>query len=180
MVMVVVYVDDIIFGGKKDTLCREFADQMQSKFEMSMLGELTYFLGLQIFQQDKGIFISQIKYAKEMLKKLKLEDCKPVSTPMVIGNKLRKNDESPVVDQTLYRSMIGSLLYLTSSRLDIVQKVCMVARFQATQKKSHMNVVSRIFRYLQGTLNYGSWYPKQGDFILEAYTDADWVGCTDD
>lgn len=120
MTIVVVYVDDIIFGGNKDTLCKEFVDQMQSEFEMSMLGELSYFLGLQISQQDKGIFISQTKYARDMLKKFQMEDSKLVSTPIVTGCKLSKVDESPEVDQTLYRSMIGSLLYLTASRLDIV------------------------------------------------------------
>ncbi|GLJ55715.1 hypothetical protein SUGI_1196800 [Cryptomeria japonica] len=145
-----------------------------------MLGELNYFIGLHILQQDKGIFISQIKYVKEMLKIFQLEDCKLVSTPIVTSSKLRKNDESSVVDQTLYRSMICSLLYLTTSRLDIVQVVCMVAKFQVAPKQSHMNVISRIFRYLQGMLGYGLWYPKQGDFILEDYTDVDWEGCIDD
>ncbi|GLJ07859.1 hypothetical protein SUGI_0075700 [Cryptomeria japonica] len=169
MIIVVVYIDEIVFGGNKDTLCKEFADQMQSEFEMSMLGELTYFLGLQILQQDKGIFISQIKYAKEMLNKFQLEYCKPVSTPMATDSKLSKNDESPVVDQNLYRSMIGSLLYLTASRSNIIQAVCMVAKFQATPKQSHMNVVNRIFRYLQGMLSYGdqlvSWHNKKQDSV---------------
>lgn len=107
---------------------------MKTKFEMSMLGELSYFLGLQISQQEKGIFISQTKYVKDMLKKFQMEDNKPVSTPMVIGCKLSKLDESPEVEQTLYRSMIGSLLYLTTSRLDIVQTVCMVEIFQDSPK----------------------------------------------
>ena len=89
---------------------------MQIKFEMSMVGELSYFLGLQINQLDKGIFISPIKYVKEMLKNFNMEDNKPMSTPMVTGCKLSKEEDSPKVDQTLYRSMIESLLYLTASR----------------------------------------------------------------
>jgi hypothetical protein len=93
---------------------------MQSEFEMSMLGELSFFLGLQISQSNKGIFISQMKYIKEMLKKFKMEDCKPISTPMTTGCKLNKDDESMEEDKKLYRSMIGSLLYVTNSRPDVM------------------------------------------------------------
>ncbi|XP_043714653.1 uncharacterized mitochondrial protein AtMg00810-like [Telopea speciosissima] len=109
--VVVVYVDDIIFGGHSDVVCKQFAERMKTEFEMSILGELSYFLGLQVNQKKNGIFISQVKYAKEMLKKFNMEDSKPVGTPMVVGCKLSSTDESPLVDQTLYRLMIGSLLY---------------------------------------------------------------------
>ena len=108
---------------------------MQSEFEMSLLGELTYFLGLQISHQEKGIFICQAKYIKEMLKIFKMEDCKPVLTPMVTGCKLSIDDSSKDVDQRLYRSMIGSLLYVTTSRPDVMQAVGKVVRFQATPKE---------------------------------------------
>jgi len=118
--VVIIYVDDIIFGGSRDELCKEFADKMQIEFEMSMLGELSFFLGLQVNQMKNGIFISQIKYVKEMLKKFTMEDCKPVSTPMMIGCKLSKDDQAPSVDQTQYHSMIGSLLYLIATRPDIL------------------------------------------------------------
>jgi hypothetical protein len=101
---------------------------MQKEFNMSMLGELTFFLGLQVSQSDKGIFISQTKYIKEMLKEFQMEDCKPMSTPMITGCKLRKDDESLEVDQTMYGSIIGSLLYATT-RLDIMQDVGLVVRF---------------------------------------------------
>jgi hypothetical protein len=94
MVIIVVYVDDIIFGSSTDKLSKRFVEEMQKEFEMSMLGELSFFLGLQISQSNKGIFISQTKYIKEMLKKFKMEDCKPMSTPMITGSKLRKDDES--------------------------------------------------------------------------------------
>jgi hypothetical protein len=109
MLIIVVYVDDIIFGSNDDRMSQKFAEEMQKEFEMSMLGELSFFLGLQITQTNKGIFISQTKYIKEMLKKFGMEDCKPVSTPMVTGCKLSKEDESKEANQTLYRSMIGSL-----------------------------------------------------------------------
>jgi hypothetical protein len=147
---------------------------------MSLLGELNYFLGLQIHQKENGIFISQSKYIKEMLKKFKLEDCKPVSTPMITGCKLSKDDESQKVDLKLYRSMIGSLLCVTSSRPNVMQAVGQVGRFQADPKESHLQAVKRIFRYLKGTTDLGLWYPKGHELTLIAYTDADWAGDIDD
>ena len=104
---------------------------------MSLLGELTYFLGLQISQQEKGILICQTKYIKEMLKKFKMEDCKPILSPMVTGCKLSIDDSSKDVDQRFYKSIIGSLLYVTASRPDVMQVVGQVARFQATPIESH-------------------------------------------
>ena len=115
LTIVEVYVDDIISGSNDDRLSKNFTTKMQSEFEMFLLGELTYFLGLQISQQEKGIFICQAKYIKEMLKKFKMEDCKPILTLMVTGCKLSINDSSMDVDQRLYRSMIGSILYVTAS-----------------------------------------------------------------
>jgi hypothetical protein len=147
---------------------------------MSMLGELSFFLGLHISQSNKGIFISQTKYIKEMLKKFGMEDCAPVSTPMITGCKLRKDDESPEENQTLYRSMIGNLLYVTTSRPDIMQAVGLVARFQSAPKETHVQAVKRIFRYLKGTLDFGLWYSRSKDFTLTTYTDADWEGSIDD
>jgi hypothetical protein len=99
---------------------------MQSEFEMSMIGELSFFLGLQITQRSEGIFLSQEKYLREILKRFQMEDSTPVSTPMVTGCKLSKDDDSPNVDQSSYRSMIGSLLYITTSRPDIMHVVGMV------------------------------------------------------
>ena len=135
MTIVEVYVDDIIFGSNDDWLSKNFSTKMQSEFEMSLLGELTYFLGLQISQQEKEIFICQAKYIKEILKKFKMEDCKPVLTLMVTGCKLSIDDSSKDVDQRLYISMIGSLLYVTTSRPDVMQAVGQVARFQAAPKE---------------------------------------------
>jgi hypothetical protein len=129
---------------------------MQTEFEMSMIGELSYFLGLQVKQSSAGIFISQEKYLKEMLKKFQMEDSSTVSTPMVVGCKLSKDDISPDVDQRSYRSMIGSLLYITASHPDIMQVVGMVGRFQSAPKQSHLVAVKRIFKYLKGTMTYGS------------------------
>jgi len=111
---------------------------MQQEFEMSLLGELTYFLGLQVQQTKDGIFLSQTKYLKQILKKYGMEDYKPVCTPMVTGCSLSSNNESPAVNQPTYRSMIGSLLYLTGTRPDIMYAVGIVGRFQANPKESHL------------------------------------------
>jgi hypothetical protein len=129
-----------------------------------MIGELSYFLGLQVKQSSTGIFISQEKYLKEMLKKFQMEDSSTVITPMVVGCKLSKDDISTDVDQRTYRSMIGSLLYITASRPDIMQVVGMVGRFQSAPKQNHLVVVKRIFKYLKGTMNYGLWYPRNQNF----------------
>jgi len=147
---------------------------------MSMFGEMNFLLGLQINQSDKGIFISQSKYVKEFLKKFGMEDSKPVCTPMVTGYKLSKTDESPKTNKKKYSSMIGGLLYLTQTRLDIMHVVCLVARFQADPRESHVMAVKRILRYLKGTPDHGLWYPKDNDFTLSAYTDVDWAGDVDD
>jgi hypothetical protein len=147
---------------------------------MSMLGELTFFLGLQVTQTNKGIFISQTKYTKEMLKKFQMEDFKSMSTPMVTGCKLSLDYDSPKVDQTMYTSMVGSLLYATATRPNIIQDVRIIGRFQYAPKETHLKAVKRIFRYLRSTLDFGLWYPKTKYFTLNAYTDADWVGSVDD
>ena len=120
MIIIEVYVDDIIFESDDDRLSQQFAKDMLSEFEMSMLGELNFFLGLHISQLNDGIFISQSKYIKKMLKKFGMEECNPISTPMITGCKLRKEDESKEVDQKLYRSMISIMLYVTVSRLDVM------------------------------------------------------------
>eukprot|EP00253_Pinus_taeda_P015557 PITA_15557 len=167
--------DDIIFGSNEEEMIQSFALVMQKEFEMSLLGELTYFLGLQIQQKEEGIFLSQTKYLKQILKKYCMEDAKPVCTPMVTGCSLSANDESAAVHQPTYRSMIGSLLYLTGTRTDIMHAVGIVGRFQANLKETHLQAVKRIFKYLQGTQNYGLWYPRDTDLTLHAYTDADWA-----
>jgi hypothetical protein len=176
---VLVYVDDIIFDSNTASLVKWFASSMQSEFEMSMIGEMPFFLGLQITQKSEGIFISQEKYLREMLKRFQMEDSKPMSTPMVTGCKLSKNDDSPDVDQSSYRFMIGNLLYITTSRPDIMHVVGLVGRYQAAPKHSHFLDVKRIFKYLKGTMDYGLWYPRNHNFQLSIYSDVDWANCVD-
>lgn len=117
---------------------------------------------------------------KELLRKFGLAESKPIGTPIVTRCKFAKNDESQKVNQTWYRSMVGGLLYLTQTRADIMEVVCLCARFQADPKETHVTAVKRIFRYLKGTIDYGLWYPKNDDFLLCSYTDVDWEGDVDD
>ena len=119
-----VYVDDIIFGSSNEDYCKEFGELMSKEFEMSMIGELTFFLGFQVKQMREGIFVSQEKYTKDLLKKFKMDECKPIKTPMLSNGHLNLDEGGKLVDQTLYHSMIGSLLYLTASRPDIMFSVC--------------------------------------------------------
>ncbi|KAK8526380.1 hypothetical protein V6N12_020852 [Hibiscus sabdariffa] len=177
ILVVQIYVDDIIFDSTNELLCQDFAKLMQGEFEMSMMGELSFFLGLQIKQRKDGIFINQAKYIKEKLKKFGMENVKPQATPMSSSIKLDKDEEGKCVDSKLYRSMIGSLLYLTASRPDIMFSVCLCARFQANPKESHLKAVKRIFRYLLDTPSLGLWYPRDSTFDLHAYSDVDYGGC---
>ena len=177
MLIIQIYVDDIIFGSTNESLCQDFAKLMQGEFEMSMMGELTFFLGLQIKQSKEGISITQSKYTKELLKRFGMENCKPIGTPMSPSSKLDKDDEGKCVDLKYYRGMIGSLLYLTASRPDIMFSVCLCARYQSNPKESHLNAVKRILRYLNGTQTIGLWYSKDSQINLLGYSDADFAGC---
>jgi hypothetical protein len=153
---------------------------MQNEFEISLLGQLSFFLGLQIRQNNQGIFISQTKYIREMLKRFRMEDCKPVITPMQTSCKLSKDDDLKSTDQRQHMSMTGNLLYVIASRSDVMQVVGHVARFQAAPKESHVLAVKRIFGYLKGTKEFGLWYPKGKDLSLISYIDANWAGCIDE
>ncbi|GKA19285.1 retrovirus-related pol polyprotein from transposon TNT 1-94 [Tanacetum coccineum] len=174
-----IYVDDIIFSSTDPKDCNRFSNEMSAKFQMSMMGQISFFLGLQISQNPRGIFINQSKYANEILKKFDLHKSDPVDTPMVERTKLDEDLSGTPVDQTKYRSMIGSLMYLTASRPDLVFAVCMCARYQSRPTKKHLEAVKRVFRYLQGTINMGLWYPKDTAMALTAYADADHAGCQD-
>ncbi|GJY96462.1 putative ribonuclease H-like domain-containing protein [Tanacetum coccineum] len=151
---------------------------MHKKFQMSSMGELTFFLGLQVKQKENGIFISQNKYVTEILKKSGFSDVKTASTPMETHKPLLKDADGEDVDEHLYRSMIGSLMYLTSSRPDIMFSVCACARFKVNPKISHLHAVKRIFRYLKGQPKLGIWYPKDLPFILLAFTDSNYAGAS--
>nr|GFA69685.1 uncharacterized mitochondrial protein AtMg00810-like [Tanacetum cinerariifolium] len=143
---------------------------------MSLMGELTFFLGLQVKQKQDGIFISQDKYVAEILKKFGFSELKTASTPMETSKPMLKDEDGQEVDVHMYRSMICSLMYLTSLRPNIMFVVCACARHQVLLKASHLHAVKRIFRYLKGQPKLGLWYPKDSLFELEAYTDSDYAG----
>ncbi|GJU62585.1 putative ribonuclease H-like domain-containing protein [Tanacetum coccineum] len=180
ILLVQIYVDDIIFGSTKKELCDEFEKLMKDKFQMSSMGELTFFLGLQVQQKKNGIFISQDKYVHEILRKFNYSDVKSASTPTDLEKPLVQDGDAADVDEHLYRSMIGSLMYLTASRPDIMFAVCACARFQVSPKSSHLLAVKRIFRYLKGKPSLGLWYSKDSPLELVAYTDSDYAGATQD
>ncbi|XP_059635304.1 uncharacterized mitochondrial protein AtMg00810-like [Cornus florida] len=147
---------------------------------MSMVGELTFFQGLQVKQLDNGIFISQSKYANELVKKFGMKDSKYIQTPMSTSSKLDKDSNPNKVNHFLYRSMIGSFLYFAITRPDISFSVGVCARYQADPREQHILVVKRIIRYVNSSLNYGLRYSFESNSEITGYTNADWVGNKDD
>ncbi|GJW80572.1 retrovirus-related pol polyprotein from transposon TNT 1-94 [Tanacetum coccineum] len=176
ILLVQIYVDDIIFRSTNLKISKRFEKLMHSRFEMSLMVEMKFFLGLQIHQSSRGIFINQAKYALEILKKHGMKKCDTIGTPIATKPKLDADLSRKLVDQTDCRSKIGSLMYLASSRPDIVHAVCYCVRYQARPTKKHLKEVKRIFQYLRGTINMGLWYPKDYGFQLTAFLDADHAG----
>nr|GEU30856.1 hypothetical protein [Tanacetum cinerariifolium] len=179
ILLVQIYVDDIIFPSTDPKVYHMFSNEISSKFQMSMMGQMSFCLGLQISQCLGGIFINQSKFALEILKKFRMDSCDSVDTPMVDRLKLDEDLLGILVDQTYFYSMVGSLMYLTVSRPDLVFHVCMCARYQAKPTKKHLEALKRVFRYLKGTINWGLWYLKDTAITLTAYADADYAGCQD-
>ncbi|GJW23928.1 putative ribonuclease H-like domain-containing protein [Tanacetum coccineum] len=174
IMLVQVYVDDIIFGSTNKSWCDEFEALMKSRFQMNYMGELTFFLGLPVQQKEDGIFISQDKYIAEILMKFEIMSVKTISTLIETDKQLVKDEEAADVDVHLYRSMIGSLMYLTASRPDIMFVVYACSRFQVTPKTLHLQAMKRIFRYLKGKPKLGLWYPRESSFDLVAYSNSDY------
>jgi len=175
VILVQIYVDDIIFGSSSEKLCEDFVKPMQGEFEMSMMGELSFFLGLQIKQSKESIFLCQSKYCNDILKKFEMESCKATITPMSTNCYLSVDEAGTAVDQTKYRGLIGSLLYLIASRPDIMFVVCLCARFQSSPKESHLKATKRILKYLEGTTSVGLWYPSHSPIHLVGYSDSDFA-----
>ncbi|GJW18803.1 retrovirus-related pol polyprotein from transposon TNT 1-94 [Tanacetum coccineum] len=178
VLLVQIYVDDIIFSSTDPKACDIFSNEMSSKFQMSMMGQMYFFLGLQVSQNPGGIFINQSKFALEILKKFRMDLYDPVDTPMVDRLRLDEDPLGILVDQTRFPSMVGSLMYLTASRPNLVFPVCMCARYQALPTKKHYGT-KRVFWYLKGTINWGIWYSKYNAMALTTYADVDHAGCQD-
>ncbi|KAI3730005.1 hypothetical protein L6452_18680 [Arctium lappa] len=176
IILVQIYVDDIIFGSTNPKYCQDFSALMSKHFQMSMMGQMNFFLGLQVKQLQTGIFINQSKYISDILRKYQMKKSSPMKTPMSTTLKLHSDPDGKDVNATIYRGMIGSLMYLTASRPDIMFSTFLCARFQSKPKESLLAAVKRIFRYLKGTVDLGLWYPKETGFELTAYSDADHAG----
>ncbi|GJR43136.1 putative ribonuclease H-like domain-containing protein [Tanacetum coccineum] len=176
IMLVQVYMDDIIFGSTKKYVCTEFEDCMHKRFQISSMGKLTFFLGLQVKQQPNGIFISQDKYVAYIIKKIDFWSIGTDSTPIESNKPVVKDEDGKDVDVHVYRSMIGSLMYLTTSRTNIMFVVCACVRFYVTQKASHLNAVKRIFRLI-------SWQCKKQTIMANSTTEVEYVAaancCTD-
>jgi hypothetical protein len=178
ILIVCMYVDDMIYTGNLQL--DSFKHAMQSEFEMTDLGIMKYFLGIEVDQSTKGIFVCQQKYATDIIKRFCMEDCNPTETPIPLGTKLSKQDEGPTIDSTLYKILVGILLYLTTTRPDIMYATNFVSRFMESPKDSHWKMAKRILRYVAGTLNFGLWYTQSEDDHLSGYTDSDFAGNLDD
>jgi cell pole-organizing protein PopZ len=180
LIIVSIYVDDIVYTGSSERMLSEFKREMMQRYEMTDLGLLHHFLGMGILQTDQGVFIHQSKYAKSLLSKFGLEDCKPVSIPLATGEKLKKVDGSELADEGLYRKIVGSLLYLTATRPDLMYATSLMSRFMNGPTKIHMGAAKRVLRYVQGTLSYGIEYVRNQSTTLIGFCDADWAGSEDD
>jgi hypothetical protein len=178
ILIVCLYVDDMIYTGNLELA--SFKHAMQSDFEMTDLGIMKYFLGIEVDQSTKGFFVCRQKYAIDIIKIFCMEDCNPTETPIPLGTKLSKQDEGPTVDSTLYKSLVGIMLYLTTTRTDIMYAGIFVSRFMESPKDSHWKMAKRILRYVVGTLNFGLWYTEFEDNHLSGYTDSDFAGILDD
>ncbi|KAL0379259.1 UNVERIFIED_CONTAM: Retrovirus-related Pol polyprotein from transposon RE1 [Sesamum radiatum] len=178
--IVSLYVDDLIYIGNNEKMIHDFKEDMMKTFEMSDLGLMHFFLGIEINQEKEGIFICRKKYTETLLKKFKMESCKTVTTPLVTGEKYKREDGSQKVDGSIYRSLIGSLLYLTATRPDIMFATSLLSRFMQSPSQIHYGAAKRILRYFQGTKDFGIWYKSTNDAKLVGYTDSDWAGSADD
>ena len=147
---------------------------------MSMIGELNHFLGLQICQQESSIFLSQSKYARNLVKKFGLESASSVRTPMSPNVKLTVDFLGKSVDSSLYKSMIGGLLYLTANKPDISYSVGVCVRYQPNPKQSHMIALKRIIKYVKTIANFGVWYSKDTNDVLARYSNVNWAGNAND
>jgi len=181
--IVCLYVDDMIITGSNEAETEGFKNNMMKQFEMSDIGNLTYFLGIEFEMNSQGVVIHQRKYALDILKRFKIMNCKPISTPIEIGVKLSLISDEKQVDPTLFKQIVGSLRYLCHTRPDIAYGVRFISRYMVKPTTSHMIAAKIVFRYVKGTYNNGIQYSKnQNDqaYDLIGYSDSDWSGDKDD
>ncbi|GAA0167068.1 transmembrane signal receptor [Lithospermum erythrorhizon] len=178
VVIVSLYVDDLIYTGNDENLMMRFKKSMVREFDMSDLGLMSYFLGIEVMQRETGIFICQKRYTEELLKRFGMINSNPVGNPIVPGTKIGKDIGGKQVDETYYKQMVGSLMYLTSTRPDIMFATSLISRFMSKPTELHFQVAKRILRYLKGTIQFGIYYKNHGK--LDVYTDSDYAGDLED
>jgi hypothetical protein len=177
---VCLYVDDLIFTGNDAAMFKDFKQSMMNEFEMTDLGKMKYFLGIEVLQRPDGVFIGQRKYAQEVLDRFKMDQCNPVKNPVVPGHKLNKDEDGVRIDSTLYKQIVGSLMYLTATRPDITFVVSLISRYMEHPTEMHLQAAKRVLRYVKGTSSLGVFYKKEGNHELLGYTDSDYAGDQND
>ncbi|KAI5313515.1 hypothetical protein L3X38_042691 [Prunus dulcis] len=180
ILIVSLYVDDIVYTGSCGKLLEEFKNDMMKHYEMTDLGLLYHFLGMGVVQTNKHTFLHQKKYAMKVIEKFGLKDCKSVVTPLVASERLCKEDGSEAANENEYRQIVGSLLYLTATRPDIMFASSLLARFMHNPTRKHMGTAKRVLRYIHGTLDFGIEFIKGKSATLIGYCDSDWAGSEDD
>eukprot|EP00253_Pinus_taeda_P008260 PITA_08260 len=180
LIILVLYVHDLILTGSDPTLINHVKSNLKKKFEMTDLGHLHYFLGLQVLQSKEGISLSHSKYAYDLLRHFHMEDYKPAPSPFQSGAKLSVTCTSLEVDATLYRQLVGKILYLTHTHPELSFVVGLIARFMQNPHESHWEAAKRILCYVQGTVQFGIHYSGEASPLLVGFTDSDWAGDPDD
>ena len=176
IIIICIYVDDLIVGGDNEAETEHVKTLLKQEFDMKDLGELRYFLGIEIVRTEEGIWLSQRQYALDMLSKYGMADCKPIAMPLDQNLKLRADEGQVLEDVTMYRKIVGSLIYLTISRPDLSYTVGMESQFMQLPRKPHLDSVRRTLRYVSATLDYALLYESGTELQLYGYTDADWAG----
>lgn len=180
VLIISLYVDDLLVTGNKACIVEKFKQEMMEVFEMTDLGLMAFFLGMEIKQSEHEVFICQKKYAKEILKKFKLGECREMSTPMNSKEKLCKEDGTEKIDQAYFRSLVGCLMYLTATRPDILNVVSILSRFMHCASEWHLKAAKRVLRYVKGTCDFGIKFTRSKEFKLVGFSDSDWGGSIDD
>jgi len=181
ILIVSLYVDDLIFTGNDRTMCEEFKHSMMLHFDMSDLGKMSHFLGIEVKQYSNGIFICQRRYAQEVLSRFGMQDSNAVKNPMVPGTRLSKDTGEKGVEETLFKQLVGSLMYLTATRPDLMYTVSLLSRFMTNPTTTHWLAAKRVLRYIKGTTNLGILYKRGANNLqLLAFTDSDYAGDLDD
>lgn len=180
ILIVSLYVDDLLVTGNNTDLIQNFKQEMMKVFEMTDLESMSYFLGMEIKQGQGEVLIYQKKYAKEILKKFQMEECKAASTPMNQKEKLCKEDGADKIDEGYFRSLVGCLMYLTATRPDILNAVSILSRFMHCASELHLKAAKRVIRYVKGTSDFGVKFTRSKKFKMVGFSDSDWGGSIDD